>query len=189
VLFDASSGTGHTVTAIRDALSTFSVAGPAGTQYQSWSGFDVMVGYLLLDALVVNTDRHALNWAVLQAPSGALFLAPSFDHGSSLAAGAADEFRSKILDGERVDRWCRRPPTARQLRFEAPEGTTLLDIALEALAYANDAARWHWIKRFTTFDLRVWNDIVDRVPEMSDAARTFVKEAVHVNRIRISNVV
>lgn len=34
------------------------------------TGFDVFVGYLLLDALVAKRDRHEQDWAVLRAWAG-----------------------------------------------------------------------------------------------------------------------
>jgi hypothetical protein len=45
---------------------------------------DTFIGYLLLDALVGNTDRHHENWGVIRLPEGTVHLAPTFDHASSL---------------------------------------------------------------------------------------------------------
>jgi hypothetical protein len=94
--------------------------------------------------LIANTDRHALNWGVLQAPSGALCLAPSFDHGSALGSGATDDYRTRTLAAG-VEHWCRHPPRSRQLRFEAPAGATLVDIASRALTLASPGAQQHWM--------------------------------------------
>lgn len=64
--FDAKSCRGHTITAIREALE--GLRGPVSTPYDDWSAFDVFAGYLVLDAWIANTDRHAHNWGVLQDP-------------------------------------------------------------------------------------------------------------------------
>jgi len=64
-----------------------------------------MVGYLVFDALVGNTDRHHQNWGVLlerhvRADSKAtltLQLAPTFDHASSLGRELTDEARERHL--------------------------------------------------------------------------------------------
>ena len=51
-------------------------------------------GYLLLDALIGNTDRHHENWGILRRRyRGGLadILAPSFDHASSLGRELSDE--------------------------------------------------------------------------------------------------
>ncbi len=62
---------------------------PAGIQ----TGADVMVGYLLFDALISATDRHDenLELAILEA---GYFLCPTFDHGDSLGVKLLAEARS-----------------------------------------------------------------------------------------------
>ena len=82
----------HTVGAIADVLMRRKVAVPdaAGLLPPALrDGLDVFVGYMLLDALIGNSDRHHENWGVLfQRPSGAgqeaETLAPTFDHASCL---------------------------------------------------------------------------------------------------------
>ena len=46
-------------------------------------GASLFTGYLMLDAIIGNTDRHIENWGVLQYKDN-LYLAPTFDHASSL---------------------------------------------------------------------------------------------------------
>lgn len=94
--FDADTCAGHTIVAIRAVLE--GLQGPVGTDYGLWTAFDVFVGYLLLDAWIANTDRHAHNWAVLQSPSGAVCLAPTFDHGSALGSGAGERHHERVLE-------------------------------------------------------------------------------------------
>ena len=55
--------------------------------------------YLILDAIIGNTDRHHENWGVLlDANEDALLgLAPSFDHASSLGREHSDERRIRHL--------------------------------------------------------------------------------------------
>lgn len=52
-------------------------------------------GFLTLDALIGNTDRHHLNWAVINSTPPRL--APSFDHASSLGRELEDKRRHQIL--------------------------------------------------------------------------------------------
>lgn len=56
------------------------------------SAGDVFVGYLMLDALISNTDRHHENWGLIITGSQ-LSLAPTFDHASSLGRNESDENR------------------------------------------------------------------------------------------------
>ena len=61
--------------------------------------------YLLLDALIGNTDRHHENWGLLvrRVKDGFRgFLAPSFDHASSLGRELVDERRNRFLAEDRI---------------------------------------------------------------------------------------
>lgn len=59
------------------------------------TAFEAFTGYLVLDALVANQDRHEENWAVLRPlpGGGEVTLAGSYDHGSSLAFNLTDARR------------------------------------------------------------------------------------------------
>lgn len=64
--------------------------------------------YLVLDALIGNTDRHHENWGLLlkRTPSGLWgILAPTFDHASSLGRELSDEKRRKRLESETVGQY------------------------------------------------------------------------------------
>ncbi len=64
-----------------------------------------MAEYIILDALIGNTDRHHENWGLLSKGSGDRwegFLAPSFDHASSLGRELLDERREMLLLENRV---------------------------------------------------------------------------------------
>ena len=61
---------------------------------------DVFVGYLLLDALIGNTDRHHQNWGIVEAQdesSPRRYLAHTFDHASCLGCHLTDEARAQRL--------------------------------------------------------------------------------------------
>jgi len=61
---------------------------------------DLFIGYLMLDALVGNTDRHEQNLALIyrrNARNVRRFLSPTFDHGSSLGRELTTERRQKML--------------------------------------------------------------------------------------------
>jgi hypothetical protein len=66
------------------------------------AGFDVMAGYLLFDALVLNRDRHAANWMVARRRdgSGPDVLCPMYDNASSLALSVGnDKMRHRCASG------------------------------------------------------------------------------------------
>ena len=63
----------------------------------------VFAGYLLLDALVSNQDRHHENWGVIGTQNG-LSLASSFDHASSLGRNETDYSRVERLTTKDIGR-------------------------------------------------------------------------------------
>ena len=67
--------------------------------------------YLLLDAIIGNTDRHHENWGWLMdlaVADGSGELAPSFDHASSLGRELDGVRRDRILDENRVGPYAER---------------------------------------------------------------------------------
>lgn len=69
-----------------------------------------LAGYIVLDALIGNTDRHHENWGLrLHSPvarqTRVLSAAPSFDHASSLGRELLDARRTELLANGHVDRY------------------------------------------------------------------------------------
>jgi len=62
---------------------------------QGYTPIQQFIGYLLFDILIANQDRHHENWGFVSS-SKPLYLAPTFDHGASMAC--------RILEKERVSR-------------------------------------------------------------------------------------
>ena len=64
-----------------------------------------------LDALIGNTDRHHENWGILRKRRGKRwtgFIAPSFDHASSLGRELLDVRRDRLLAENRVNKYAER---------------------------------------------------------------------------------
>ena len=181
--FDADTCRGHTVEGINTVLD--GITGPPRSSYEHWQAFDVFVGYLIFDAWIANTDRHPHNWGVLQAPTGTVYLAPSFDHGSCLGSGMGDDNRARVLARD-VAAWCEK---GRARTFDMPRRTTLIDVAAAGLRTAQLAARTHWRHQLSQVEAQVCDDVVDSVPELSGPTRSFIKEVLTINRRRLLDVI
>ncbi len=136
----------------------------------------MFAGFLVLDCLISNTDRHPQNWAVQVSPDGGRSLAPSFDHGGGLGAGMT-EARRKATD---VARWCGR---GRARTFE--DKPALLDLARAAVR------RWGaeiWWQSLEAIDLEntfaSWVDVRARVSAVNG---TFLLNVLEQNRRRLLN--
>ncbi|HRW19507.1 MAG TPA: hypothetical protein P5181_11745 [Dermatophilaceae bacterium] len=163
---------GYTLDAVREVLSP--VGPPPGVT--GLTAFGVFAGYLVLDALVGNTDRHPGNWAILERDvDGSRFLAATYDHGSALGAGLTDEKRRRV-----------RPETfaakGRANPF-APRKQLLVDLAQEAVMRADAGI---WLSRVAALAPADVEPLM-RAPagRLSEVAARFMEEVVLENRRRV----
>jgi hypothetical protein len=156
---------------------------------------DVFVGYLLLDTLIGNTDRHDENWALIQAPEEAVnrrHLAPTFDHASSLGCHETDDGRNIRLEtrdiGRSVEAYADR---SRSALYASPNARQPLR-NLEALTLASHntrrAIKW-WLERLDAIDDVRIDILLEEIPNerMSSAAAAFARRMILHNRKRILN--
>jgi hypothetical protein len=168
---------GYRLEAVRTVLEP--VEPPLVGNLTAWECF---VGYLVLDALIANTDRHQENWAVVQR-DGKRRLAPTFDHASSMGFQLSDEERTERL--ETRDRGRQIPAFAARARSRFEGNPHPCDVAAEALTMVPTAVREHWLGRCA--GIESLGPIVGRVPahRMSDPARRFAEGLYASNRARM----
>jgi hypothetical protein len=170
--------TGYTLGAVERVLATVA---PSDQRPDGFSAWDCFAGYLLLDALIGNTDRHQENWAVIA--NGGRRLAPTFDHASSFGFQLDDEQRVHHLTTSDQNQSADAYADRARSRFEASPHP--VDVAAEALSTVEAEVRAHWIERCRAFpDVA---DIVDRVPSgrMSRPARALAVAIFNRNRNRL----
>jgi hypothetical protein len=167
--------TGYNAGAVRVALAK--TAAPIAEH--SFSAWDWFVGYLALDSLVGNTDRHQENWAVIDL-SGARRLAPTFDHASSLGFQLDDADRARRLSTNDLNQRARGYAARARSRFEGKPRPS--DVFREALEMVSPEVRDHWIELCAS--IPSIEPIVDRIPKtrMSTAAREFACQLYEANR-------
>ncbi|HET8899738.1 MAG TPA: hypothetical protein VFN09_13290 [Rhodanobacteraceae bacterium] len=163
----------HTVDAV------FDVVGLLDAPTSEWCGklpaslvsaVDVFAGYLMLDAWVANQDRHHQNWGAIW--DGEHFsLAPSFDHGASLARNLSDAERLDRLDshdrGRQIPHFAQRARSALYADLSAKSPLSTLDAWLAWVERVPDAAK-------------VWRE---RLASIEDAAVVAILDQVHPNRM------
>ena len=141
--------------------------------------------FLVLDAVIGNTDRHHENWGVIKQREGNHWvghLAPSFDHASSLGRELRDNRREGLLANNRIGSYSekgnggiywaesdRKAPSPLELvRLVYSECPSLLTPALSKLESLNEEAL---------------SDIVGRIPPdwMTQPERRFAIELLCYN--------
>ncbi len=184
----------HTLAAVRAALAEGGVGLPAdwAAPAQVPTAVDLFGGYLLLDAWIANADRHHLNWGVLVASGDTTRrLAPTFDHGSSLAAGLTDAHRQARLDA--IDPRQSLAAFVRRVRVRSP----FFRDSSEARALSPLEALDEWRRRHASTEhwrncLRSARDevLAVRLAQLPDAwmsatAKLFVPALLQANKQRI----
>lgn len=184
----------HSVEAVFEALAAVGAEpGPGAPRpFEGYSAADQFVGYLMLDALVANTDRHHENWGVVQR--GPLrFLAPTYDHASSLGRSERLERVERRLEGSdprvTVEAWVERGRSA----FYAPGADRRPLGPKEAFARGAalrpEGARY-WLSRLAALPEDAFAPILRRVPaeRISDLHRRFAARILDCNRRRVARV-
>jgi hypothetical protein len=175
---------GYTVAAVFGVLAG-SLPPPALQATLDHAG-EAFAGYLLFDAMVANTDRHHENWGIIQPPVGPAWLAPSFDHATSLNFQEPQEIKRLRLEGREsgrtVEAWASR---GRSSHFAGRP--FLVDLAAEALERAGRRASEHWRTQLERADDERWSRAAAKVPDalMSQVDRRFVLEMLRINRRRL----
>ncbi|WP_420451412.1 HipA domain-containing protein [Ilumatobacter sp.] len=169
--------TGYTLQNVRRSLQE--VAPPVGnSRMTSWDWF---VGFVVLDALVGNTDRHQQNWAVIQASTRRL--APTFDHASSLGFLLDDQTRLDRLRTEDAGFSVGTYAAKASSKFDGNPST--LAIAESALEMVGPTVRDHWIGHVEA--VQSLDPILAEVPpsRISPAAASFAAAVFRANRTQL----
>lgn len=140
--------------------------------------------YLVLDALVGNTDRHHENWGILArattveggAIETTMEVAPSFDHASSLGRELLDDGRRQFLAQGRVPNYVRRGHGAIFQNTTDRRGVNPLSL-VEAGVKAHPGYFVPGLQRLKGIELARLQATVDDVPvvRMSEPAKNFAK--------------
>ena len=182
----------HTVRTVMAVTAVPDIGFPLGWQPPDAisDAAGVFVGYLLLDTLVSNQDRHHENWGLILIPDQGVFFAPTFDHASSLGRNETDASRIERLttkDKRRsVEAYVER---ARSAFFATPTSAKPLKTleAFHEAAKIRPAAADYWRERLAAIDPTQYRDILDEVPdsEISQPARDFACRMLEINAQRL----
>ncbi|HEX5051457.1 MAG TPA: HipA domain-containing protein [Planctomycetota bacterium] len=179
----------HSVELVLRALNLPKIRPPSGCFGMSWvrSAADAIVGYLMLDALVGNTDRHHENWGLLiQATSGGVVeLAPTFDHASSLGRELDDRQRNRRLEHldrrATVESYCAKGPSP----LHSTGGRALtVRAAFERAREIQPAAASGWLRQLQDLPEARLLQAVDDLPSgiVAATARRFAKAMLDCNQ-------
>ncbi|MGL5905850.1 MAG: hypothetical protein ACRCZA_03880 [Shewanella sp.] len=182
----------HTIDRVMACLGDEAILLPQAAQWPTgFNAADLFCGYLLLDALISNQDRHHENWAIMQNErTGERYLCPTYDHAASLGREMRDE--------ERIERLATRDKNrqilafvnkARSELFLSPSDKKPL-LTVDAFNCAGEIrpeARKYWLRQLINLSDACIVGIFARVPDacISASARHFACEMVKENKKRL----
>lgn len=154
----------------------------------------VFLGYLMLDALVGNQDRHDENWGLILLPGNRIILAPTFDHASSLGRNERDQERIERLttndQGRSVERYVERARSA-LYGWSGERPLTTLEAFEEAARLPGlQEAKGYWLSQLEAARIADFRLILDNIPptEISGPAKAFALKMLEINRERLLSV-
>jgi len=152
--------------------------------------------YVVLDALIGNTDRHHENWGILRKREGDQWtgmVAPTFDHASSLGRELMDasegKCRERILREGRIGAYSERASGAIFWDRADRRGISPLELARRA-SHLHPELFGPALGRLVTLDRSVLEAITGRVPAdwMTPLARQFVVELMCYNMAELKRI-
>ena len=174
----------HTLKNILTALDrTFS------TQEGAQKAKLTFASYLLLDAIIGNTDRHHENWGILRKRVGNRWqgmLAPTFDHASSLGRELVDistgKCRQHLLNKNLMGHYAEKAPGAIYWVNTDKRGLSPLDLVRRAALNYPDLFK-PALARLQRLDRQAVKDIIERIPTdwITSLASQFAVELIHYN--------
>jgi hypothetical protein len=130
-----------------------------------------MAEYLVLDAIIGNTDRHHENWGILRkkTASGWMgFLAPTFDHASSLGRELLDtgkgKSRQKILENESIGQYLEKAPGGIYWKSSDSKGISPLELVRRGYG-AYPKLFTHAVRLIERLDEKMIEGIIEDIPE------------------------
>lgn len=126
-----------------------------------------LAGFLVLDALVGNTDRHHQNWGLLRRVPGKDHIeqeiAPSFDHASSLGRNEPEDNLARRLRENTVLAYARKGRGGIFWSSSDKKGANPLDLTERAARHWPDYFR-PWLQQVSRLENSDFLGIVNRVP-------------------------
>lgn len=177
----------HTLANIVEAVTKVVVSEPAQS-----AALHQLAGFVALDGLIVNTDRHHENWAVfrrttLNQPLD-YWIAPSFDHASSLGRELPESTLQRWnLEDWRIDWYIERAKGAVYLDAKHPHGANPLRL-VEVARRLRPGMMSPWLERVARIEPGLIIDALDRVPSeiMPGLAKAFTRDMLRCTQQRIA---
>lgn len=183
----------HTLDNVLNCLSRYPPPADADLPPENDSAAEAFLGYLMLDALIGNTDRHHENWGCIANENGTdMRLAPSYDHASSLGRELRDDRHQEMLttrDKNRtVEAYCQSAKSRSALYHasEDPRPLSMVEAFRRGAERFPEAARG-WIERMARLSEEIIRAGFVQIPveRISEYGAEFGVKMIQCNQKRL----
>ncbi|MCJ8272936.1 MAG: HipA domain-containing protein [Psychrosphaera sp.] len=184
----------HTVNRVLDCLDSFEILPP--TTHLNTTGLnagDVFCGYLLLDTLISNQDRHHENWAIINNDDKSIYtLSPTYDHAASLGRELLDAERAERLETKDKNRQVASfvlKAKSELFRYETDKKPLKTIDAFYCAVKDRPNVKTHWLSKLQKLTEYHITNIFDRLPNevISPTAKAFAIKMIMENQTRTLN--
>lgn len=180
----------HTLDLVIQSIDSPQVSAPYGWTLPTGvsSAIGTFIGYLLLDAWVSNSDRHHENWGFIVLENR-FYLAPTYDHGSSLGRELLDSKRKSIFANGSVTNYIQNSRSAMYRTVNDKKALLNLEVFQIAANRYPDATKV-WLQKLADISPDDITELLFKVPEtrLSPIAREFTQQILLQNQIRLLNI-
>lgn len=154
---------------------------------------DLFCGYLLLDALISNQDRHHENWAiVIENETKKRYLCPTYDHAASLGRELTDQKRKEKLQSKDKFQQVKFFVTKARSELFKNKADKKPMLTVDAFYHSVEKranAKLHWLQKLELLSEEKIETIFQDIPNtiISGEARQFAKQVVLENKARVLN--
>lgn len=154
------------------------------------TAFDMFIGYIMLDCLISNQDRHHENWGIIIFDKD-IFLAPTFDHASGLGNKEGDDEKQKRLETKDKNFSVKAFVKKAKTPFYHKSEKTLSTLDAFKLCYEwEPAVANYWLSKLDkineAFLYKIFNKIPDNI--ISQISVKFAIEIIKENKIRLLEI-
>lgn len=173
----------HRQYTVSSSVGLFSVLKQLIKPSSDYDPISQFIGYLLFDVFIANLDRHHENWGFISSVDG-LYLAPSYDHGSSLACRESEKTRKARLNtrdkGYSIAAFAKKANAAFYDGESQLKSYAIADICIK---HYRDDSRF-WIEKIALITEQNLLDIMESLPDdwMTELEKTFTIQFLIVNQ-------
>ena len=161
------------------------------TNHNTKKPIDVFIGYIMLDCLISNQDRHHENWSWIISPDKKVFLSPTYDHASGLGCRESDKEKIERLKTKDKGRMVKHFVTRAKTPFFDYKDRNLKTIeAFKLCADSNKDIALYWLENLENLDISKIKDIFNKIPNnlISDVSIEFALKILEENKERLLKV-